>query len=77
LELAGSAGAFPFSAMVGDLALVLVGQCLLPVKWDVALQLGHLRTMWEHDLPLPAMQYICWHVWSLVWWCSWQNLQTA
>ena len=48
-------GALPFSAVVGDLALILVAQWRSPTKWEVSSQLGHLLTMWEHDFPFLAV----------------------
>jgi len=65
--VAGPAGALPFSAVVGLRALVLVGQSLSPVKWDVSSQFTHLLIMCEHGFPFPAVQYREPHMWSLVW----------
>jgi len=63
--------------MAGLRALVLVGQCRSSVKCEVSSQLVHFLKVWEHGLPLPAVQYKTSQWWSLVWWASWQNLHLA
>ena len=75
--MGGSAGALPFSVVVGLRALVLIGQCLSSVKCEISSQFTPLLMLCGQGLPVPAVQYRGPHRWSLVWWEFSRYLQDA